>query len=75
MCKSQAVYQLTHLMPDYISTITLFDRINLAACAAKRAEEYVTNTERFHAEYNTARMWHRNNSYIRTTYSSYVDNA
>jgi hypothetical protein len=62
-------------MTDYISTITLFDRINLAACAAKRAEEYVTNTERFYAEYNTARMWHRNNSYIRTTYSSYVDNA
>ena len=62
-------------MFEYVPTITLFDRINLAACAVKRAEENVTNTERFHGEYDTARMWQRNNCYIRTTYTSWVDKA
>ena len=62
-------------MFEYVPTITLFDRINLAACAVKRAEENVTNTERFYGEYDTARMWQRNNCYIRTTYTSWVDKA
>jgi len=62
-------------MFEYVPTITLFDRINLANCAVKRAEENITNTERFHGEYNTARMWHRNNTYVRTTKTSWVDNS
>ena len=57
-------------MPEVLS---LFDRINLAHCAMQRAQENVCN-ERFHEEYETARMWHRNNCYIRTTYTSWNDN-
>lgn len=35
----------------------LFDRIHLAHCAMRRAEEHLFDTERFTAEYFTARMW------------------
>lgn len=56
-------------MPEVLS---LFDRINLAHCAMQRAQENVFN-ERFDEEYETARMWHRNNCYIRTTYTSWSD--
>jgi hypothetical protein len=62
------------LMSNYPDVLSLFDRINLAACAVKRAKANVTNNERFYSEYETARMWHRNNCYIRTTYTSYKDN-
>jgi len=62
-------------MFEYVPTITLFDRINLAACAAKRAESNFMNEERYYAEYDTARMWHRNNTYVRTTKTSWVDNS
>lgn len=35
----------------------LFDRINIAHCAMRRAEEHVADRERFTAEYFTARLW------------------
>jgi len=60
---------------EYVSTITLFDRINLANCAARRAEANFMDAERYHAEYMTARMWHRNNCYVRTTTTSWVDKS
>jgi hypothetical protein len=54
--------------------LSLFDRINLANCAMMRAKQHVLSN-RFDDEYETARMWHRNNCYIRTTYTSWKDNA
>ncbi len=60
-------------MSNYPDVLSLFDRINLAKCAMERAKQSVLS-ERFHDEYETARMWHRNNCYIRTTYTSYKDN-
>jgi hypothetical protein len=38
-------------------TITLFDRINLANCAAMRAGSLLQDEDRFHGEYETARAW------------------
>jgi len=58
--------------PDVLS---LFDRINLAHCAMERAKQNVLSSDRFIDEYETARMWHRNNCYIRTTYTSWKDNV
>ena len=60
-------------MFEYVQSLTLFDRINLAACAAKRAESNFMDEERYYAEYDTARMWHRNNCYTRTKFTSWVD--
>lgn len=37
--------------------ITLFDRVNLANCAMRRAEENVRDIERFVNEFNTVRAW------------------
>jgi hypothetical protein len=46
------------------SSLTLFDRINIANCAAQRAIQHVTNEEVFNAEYRTARMWSKYKCYI-----------
>jgi hypothetical protein len=37
--------------------ITLFDRVNLANCAMRRAEEHLSDAERFTAEFQTVRAW------------------
>jgi hypothetical protein len=37
--------------------LNLFDRINLAQCAAKRARVYVIDSVRFQGEYVTAAAW------------------
>jgi hypothetical protein len=42
--------------PQYL---LLFQQINLASCAARRAQENVQDSERFGREYDTARMWAR----------------
>ena len=58
---------------DAYEGLSLFDRINLAHCAAERAKLSILNMHRFDDEYKTARMWHRNNCYVRTTYTSWTD--
>lgn len=62
-------------METFPKVLSLFDRINLASCAMERARGNVLSAKRFIGEYETARMWHRNNCYIRTTYTSYTDNT
>jgi hypothetical protein len=44
----------TYYAPDRLN---LFDKINLAQCAAKRARVYVIDSVRFHGEYQTAAAW------------------
>jgi hypothetical protein len=46
------------------SNICLFDRINIAQCAANRGRMYVLDTNRFRSEFETARMWTRYKCYI-----------
>jgi hypothetical protein len=41
-------------VPSYIM---LFDQINIAHCAAKRAKDSILEGDRFNREYDTARMW------------------
>jgi hypothetical protein len=48
------------------SNLDLFERINIAKCAADRACMHVMDTERFHREFQTARMWTRYKCYIST---------
>lgn len=44
-----------------MTTLTIFDKVNLAACAVARAQEQFTggsfNSDRFQRECQTARMW------------------
>jgi hypothetical protein len=37
--------------------LSLFDRIAIAACAMNRCAFHVCNTERFHGEYLSAKLW------------------
>lgn len=55
---------------DYLS---LFDRINLADCAMRRAQHHVLDQDRFMSEYKTAKFWTRYRCMI-TKEFSYVDN-
>jgi hypothetical protein len=49
------------------SNLGLFERINIAKCAADRARMYVMDDDnRFHREFQTARMWTRYKCYIST---------
>lgn len=59
-------------MSAIIDELTLFDRINLAHCAMKRAEQYVCNNERFVGEYETARHWNKYRCIISKKYQ-YVE--
>jgi len=49
--------------------LTLFDRINLANCAAKRAAANCLDIDRFKGEFETARMWTKYKCYITKDYS------
>lgn len=40
-----------------LDSLTTFDKINIAACAARRACAHPTDTARFDGEYATAIMW------------------
>ena len=51
---------------QFESNIGLLGRINIAKCAAERARMHVMDTERFHREFQTARMWTRYKCYIST---------
>lgn len=55
------------------TNIGLLDRINIANCAAKRAELHCLDSERFTGEFQTARMWTRYKCYI-STRCSFVEN-
>jgi hypothetical protein len=52
--------------------LTMFDRINLAACARRRASANVLDSTRFEGEYDTARLWMKYRL-IKTTHYSYVE--
>jgi hypothetical protein len=49
--------------------LNLFDRINLASCAMKRAEHSVLKRDTFQGEYETARAWTKYRCYITKTVS------
>jgi hypothetical protein len=55
-------------MSAYVENLTLFDRINLAACAQRRATENVLDSTRFNGEFDTARLWMK---YRLVKYSNY----
>lgn len=46
-------------MSSSIEQMTLFDRVNIANCAMRRAMDNVFDTERFSGEYETVRTWTR----------------
>jgi hypothetical protein len=62
-------------MSLFLDELTLFDRINLAACAARRAQDNTLDADRFHNEYKTARLWHNHKCVITKTYSYVDDNS
>jgi hypothetical protein len=59
-------------MSAVTDNINLFDRINLAACARRRASDNVLNSTRFEGEYDTARLWMKYRL-IKTTNYSYIE--
>ncbi len=59
-------------MSAVTDNLNMFDRINLADCAKRRAAANVLNSTRFEGEYNTARLWMKYRLVKTTTYS-YVD--
>ena len=54
---------------DYLN---MFDRINLAACAVRRAQVNILDEQRFNGEYESARAWNKYKCVITKSYS-YVD--
>jgi len=59
-------------MSAFTDSINLFDRINLAACAERRASENVLNSTRWNGEYDTARLWMKYRL-VKYTTISYID--
>jgi hypothetical protein len=59
-------------MSAYYDNINLFDRINLAACAMRRAQDNILDEQRFHGEFKTARLWNKYKCVITKSYS-YID--
>jgi len=59
-------------MSLFLDELTLFDRINLAACAARRAQDNTLDEQRFNNEYTSARAWSKYKCVITKSYS-YVD--
>ena len=55
-----------------MDSLGLFDRINLAQCAAKRAQLNAFSNERFTGEFETARSWTRYRCFI-TSAVSFVE--
>lgn len=51
------------------SNLSLFERMNVARCAAERADMHIRDGDRFSREYFTARMWTRYRIYNSTTCS------
>jgi hypothetical protein len=61
-------------MSVYGDNLNMFDRINLAACARRRASANVLDSTRFEGEYDTARLWMKYRLVKTTTYSYIEDN-
>jgi hypothetical protein len=61
-------------MSAVTDNINLFDRINLAACARRRASDNVLDSTRFEGEYDTARLWMKYRLVKTTNYSYIEDN-
>ena len=61
-------------MSAVTDNINMFDRINLAACAERRASENVLNSTRWNGEYDTARLWMKYRLVKYTGYSFIEDN-
>jgi len=61
-------------MSAFTDSINLFDRVNLAACAQRRASENVLNPTRWNGEYDTARLWMKYRLVKYTTLSYIEDN-
>ena len=59
-------------MSAVTDNINMFDRINLAACARRRAVANVLDSTRFEGEYDTARLWMKYRL-IKTTHYSYIE--
>ncbi len=59
-------------MPALTDNLTMFDRINLADCARRRASANVLDATRFDSEYSTARLWIKYRCAISPNYS-YVE--
>jgi hypothetical protein len=59
-------------MPALSDYLSLFDRINLADCAMRRAQQHILDNDRFISEYKTAKFWTRYRCMI-TKEFSYVD--
>jgi hypothetical protein len=49
-------------------SLTIFDKINLAHCAAQRAQSHVNNTARFFGEYDSVLCWHNHRVAFITTH-------
>jgi len=61
-------------MSAFTDSINLFDRVNLAACAQRRASENVLDSTRWNGEYDTARLWMKYRLVKHTTFSFIEDN-
>jgi len=59
-------------MSAVTDNINMFDRINLADCAKRRAAANVLDSTRFEGEYDTARLWMKYRL-IKTTNYSYIE--
>jgi hypothetical protein len=59
-------------MSAYVDYLNMFDRINLAACAKRRATDNLLDSNRWEGEYDTARLWMKYRL-IKTTHHSYVE--
>ena len=59
-------------MAAYTDYLNMFDRINLADCAKRRASSNVLDEARFNGEYDTARLWMKYRL-IKTTNCSYIE--
>ncbi len=59
-------------MSAVTDNLNMFDRINLAACAERRASANVLNSKRWNGEYDTARLWMKYRLVKYSTYS-YID--
>jgi hypothetical protein len=59
-------------MSAVTDNINLFDRINLADCARRRASANVLDSTRFDGEYHTAQLWMKYRL-VKTPLYSYID--
>ena len=54
---------------DYATALGVFERLNIAQCAAKRAVYSCSDADRFNGEYLTVKAWMRYRCYISRKHS------